>query len=116
MAGMLKAQGVAAAADRFRKLAANLAKIASGEVLDRVIGRVVEQMSGVARDKLARHNHSGNAASVTRARKDSNAVRITYPAYLHFHKWWPFSKGLPRFIVSRAAKLLREETKAQLSR
>lgn len=99
---------------RVHTLVTGLQVIASGEALERAAARIQEQIDAVATDKATSHIETGNALSTIEASRAGGLIRLSNVRYLAFHKWWPFRRGMPPFVLKRAAIILAAEVKAAL--
>src|SRR5262249_49853681 len=83
-----------------------LQRAAGGEVIERAAVEVQAQVDAVARDKLGKHQASGDALRDLDVGISGSLVTLTGNSYLRFHGWWPFRAGMPPFILKRAAIIL----------
>jgi hypothetical protein len=112
--------GISAARARLEKLARGLEQVAGGTVLERAGAKVAEQVRSIARDKLAAHEMSGTAASLTVVSQSGGLVTLhgmpprnakngAGRSYVSIFAWWPFRRGMPQNVVKRAAQIFAAE-------
>lgn len=98
--------GLSEARARVARLAEALHRAAGGEVIERATAEIQAQIDAVAADRLGRHRATGDAAGSLDVRISGSLVTLTANSYLRFHGWWPFRRGMPPFILKRAAVIL----------
>jgi hypothetical protein len=112
--------GITGARARLARLAVGLRGAAGGEVVERAVAKVADQVRAVVVAKLARHEETGAAAGATVTTTAGAMVQIhgMPPAkgkrwagrsYVSLHRWWPFSRGMPPFVVKRASLIFARE-------
>jgi hypothetical protein len=105
----IKYAGLTAARARLQRLADGLREAAGGEVLARATAKMGEQIAAVAEQKTAAHMDTGAARGSVELAVSSGRVQLTTVGYLRYHSWWPFRRGMPGFVVKRAALVLARE-------
>ena len=117
---MITYAGISSARARFGRLSEGLRLAASGEVLARAVAKVSEQIEAVVRARLSAHELSGTAARETqvtvsgamiqiRGMPSRNAKNAQGRSYVSLYRWWPFSRGMPPFVVKRASLIFARE-------
>jgi hypothetical protein len=102
---------------RLQNLAKALEEIAKGEGLRAANERIEAVFRGVAMSKLPKHVATGNALAVVDVHPDAHGIALRQPRYLRYQrKWWPFSRGVPPFLLNRALKIYREELQRLLAK
>jgi hypothetical protein len=112
--------GISSSRARLARLAVGLRAAAGGEVVARAVAKVADQVRAVVVAKLARHEETGAAAGATVTTTSGAMVQVhgMPPAqgkrwagrsYVSLHGWWPFSRGMPPFVVKRASLIFARE-------
>jgi hypothetical protein len=99
---------------RVQTLVTGLRAIGSGEALERAVDKIQEQVDAVAHDKAGRHVETGQALASVTTRATGGLIQLSGVRYLNFHGWWPFRRGMPPFVLKRAALILATEVKVAL--
>ena len=101
--------GITSARARLARLTVGLREAASGEVVARAVAKVAEQIEAVAKAKTSKHTLSGTAADSVALARAGGVVALSTVGYLKFHAWWPFRRGMPPFVVTRASLIFARE-------
>jgi hypothetical protein len=108
--------GLTSARMRLDKLARGLHQIAGGEVTRKAAEDVRAYVDKVAAENLAAHRKTGEAWSDMRVDVSGSAVELhglpsangrqwSGSSYVRLHGWWKFRRGMPGFVVKRAAQI-----------
>jgi len=100
-------QGLSKARAQVAQLAAAL-RDAPG-VLNRAAVKVQAQVDAVARSRVGKHVATGVAQGSLTVAADGSLVKLSAARYLDYHAWWPFRRGMPPFVLKRAAQILAAE-------
>lgn len=91
-----------------RRLIAGLRQVASGEVMERALGRVQNYVGGRIKGELGRHVYTGHALRTARVELAPKAIDIRLQKYRRYIRW-SWRKGIPISALRRAQKIIREE-------
>jgi flagellar biosynthesis GTPase FlhF len=111
----VKASGIVEARRRLSDLVNGLREATSGAVVARAARKVQEQITAVTNRILGEHVYSGTARSSSLALASGSVVQLSSIGYLKYHPWWPFRRGMPPFVVTRATKIFKAELEAALA-
>ncbi len=111
MSGYLVFKGLGKMRQRVADLAKGLRAAASGVVIERSAAKVRTLVATVAEKWIGRHTDTGAAAASLVAAASGSLVTVTANGYLRFQRW-PFSKGMPRFILRQASIIMARELMA----
>lgn len=111
----IKFVGISGARARLQTIVNGLRDAAGGEAVARAAAKVQAQIDAVSKSKLTTHKLSGNALAVARPTHSGGLIQLTAPRYVNYHGWWPFRRGMPPFVVKRAAQLFAAELLALVS-
>jgi hypothetical protein len=100
-------QGLSKARKQLAALAAGLRD--HDGVVARAAAQVAAQVEAVSRSKVNAHRDTGAAASSVDVAATGGLVLHKVNRYLDYHSWWPFRRGMPPFVVKRAAEIFARE-------
>jgi hypothetical protein len=101
--------GITSARKRLARLAEGLREAASGEVVARAVAKIGQQIVAVAEKKTTQHRDTGAARGSVELATTGGLVQLSTVGYLKFHAWWPYRRGMPPFVVKRAALIFARE-------
>lgn len=94
---------------RLQTIVDGLRLAAGGVVVERAAVKVQAQIDAVSKAKLDVHEESGASLASAQTAHYGGLVQLTTTDYLRFHGWWPFRRGMPPFVVTRAARIFAAE-------
>ena len=106
--------GLQRARARLQLLADNLRDAAGGEVVSRAAEKVQALISRVAGEKAGRHVDTGAALASIAGTTSGGLIQLRSLGYLRFHRWWPFRRGMPNFVVKYASRVFADELLAAI--
>ena len=105
----------AGAVARLQNIARALEAAAAGASVQAANDRIRSMFEAVAASRLPKHELTGNALSVVKVFPDARGIALAQPAYLRYQRWWPSSRGVPPFLLTKALKYYREELQKLLA-